>query len=249
MLLVAGCDQLFELGHVQPDAPLFLDAAPGCVGDTTLTTGLVAWYQMESIARDTLVDSSGNGHDGTCSIAIGTCPTPAPGKFCGGLHFDGLKQIVEIPSASDLEASPEFTVAAWLSVDQFPTHSLCPLNKLYGTTGDDAWQLCLEPDLSLGFFTVGSMLYSDSSQALTPNTWFHLAILYDGTNMVIAVNGLALTQLVAGPTMFDSQPVTIGADIDGALTTAPFIGTLDDVRIYNRALTTEEIAQLAAAGS
>lgn len=63
------------------------------------------------------------------------------------------------------------------------------------------------------------------------------------------INGASLTEVAATNILFDSMPLTLGADLDNGVQGSPVRGTLDDVRIYNRALTTSELALLAAMGS
>ena len=77
-------------------------------------------------------------------------------------------------------------------------------------------------------------------------TWFHVAITWDGTTKQLWVGGESVATASVSGLQFDSNPVTFGADIDNGVQDVPMTGILDDVRIYSRALSAEELAALAA---
>ena len=100
-----------------------------------------------------------------------------------------------------------------------------------------------------GFFggcaASGHWVYLDSVKALPANTWVHVAGTYDGTALRIYVNGaLNATKAVTGTTCANAEPLEIGAKnrtTPPATTEAYMDGRIDDVRVYNRALSAAEI--------
>jgi hypothetical protein len=85
--------------------------------------------------------------------------------------------------------------------------------------------------------TVGDMLASGTS--LTANTWTHLAGTYDGTTIRLYVNGVQVTSMAhTGAIATAGNPLTIGGNtVDGNY----FTGVIDEVRVYNKALTAAQI--------
>jgi hypothetical protein len=86
--------------------------------------------------------------------------------------------------------------------------------------------------------------YLDSAKALPAYTWVHIAGTYDGSALRIYVNGvLDATRAVTGTTCANTEPLAVGAKnrtVTGVVE-AYFDGRIDDVRVYNRALSAAEI--------
>ena len=80
------------------------------------------------------------------------------------------------------------------------------------------------------------------------NTWHHVATTYDGARLRVFIDGKAAgSKAITGRTCVSGQPLAVGAKNAPAkgLLEAFFDGRMDDVRIYNRALSATEIGQLA----
>jgi hypothetical protein len=138
-----------------------------------------------------------------------------------------------------LETRTGFTISGWYRVDERMTGVGCPFNKVHdGET--NSWQLCFNTDLSIQFFTVGGneVLVGDPVPLAT---WTHVALTWDGTTKQIYVNGFPGPRAMA-VTEFNGGVIGIGADYDEGDAVAHFYGDIDDLRIYDRALTLDEIA-------
>jgi hypothetical protein len=91
----------------------------------------------------------------------------------------------------------------------------------------------------------------DQGMAVTvpAGRWIHLAGTYDGSRVIVYVDGMEVgRQGVTAKVTAGGGVVSIGADLNSADTTAAdslFVGRLDEISIYNRALTPQEVAQLA----
>jgi len=226
-----------------------LDAGDGRVDASALPIdGLVAWYPMDQAITTTgaVVDASGHDHGGTC--AAGRCPTfDANGRIGGAYMFDGIDDLFHVPSTQELEDTHGFTITAWIKrADSAP--SACVINKSYQAFGDNSWQACIRVDGSLLFYSNDDGTNGDGLNGGTLGTsrWYHLALWWDGSRKATYVDGtrVAVTENVS--ILFDSADIDIGSDIDdpGAKIESPLHGEIDDVRIYNRALSPDEITAL-----
>jgi chitodextrinase len=199
------------------------DAAP---------SGLVAAYSFDAGAGTTVADASGNGNDG----AISGATWHGSGKSDGALSFDG-DDWVTVADAPSLDLSGAMTLEAWVK----PSGS--------GTT----WRTVLAKERASG---VAYALYARQSSSrpaasvrvsstksavgavlLPLDTWSHLSATYDGTRLRMFVNGVESgSAAVSGSIRTSSGPLRIGG-----MSGHRFVGLLDDVRIYNRALTAAEL--------
>jgi concanavalin A-like lectin/glucanase superfamily protein len=90
-----------------------------------------------------------------------------------------------------------------------------------------------------GQANVGGERDARGTTALPTATWSHLAVAYDGTTVRLYVNGVqAATSAAGGPMAGSTQPLKLGGN---AVWGEWFAGLLDDVRVYNRALSATEI--------
>jgi hypothetical protein len=199
------------------------------------TTGLVASYSFNEGSGTTVSDSSGNSNNGTINNASWT----TSGKFGGALVFSG-SSYVTVNDSPSLDLSSGMTLEAWVSPSSTPTTWSTAIMKeqpsfyiytLYA--GSPANQ----PNAYM--MTAGGKAGIPGPSALPLNTWSHLAATYDGATFALYVNGaLVATKSAATNLVQASGPLHIGGnDIWGEY----FRGTIDEVRIYNRALAQAEI--------
>ena len=212
--------------------------------------GLVARYMMDENGGTTLVDSSPPANDGT----IYGSPTWVTGQDGLALSLNGTTQYALVPNDACLNITGPITLAAWVRPGQPTTQDLI---KKAMNGGTDGYELSLSTTTSTWptkvFFRLNQKTSADTyrvnSTTVYPsdgNTWVHVAGTYDGTNMRIYYNGVMEGSPVAGPPggiISNTLQVGIGAQSDA---TRWFKGAMDEVRIYNRALSDAEIAALAA---
>lgn len=207
---------------------------PGLIGHWTFDEGKGA------MARD----ASGRGNHG--KVMGGASWTK--GVFGGALAFDGTDDFVLLPNEGHFDLTGNMTVSAWIRVDAF-TRSW----QSIVTKGDRAWRLhrasntnCLGwacSDLSRG--EVGD-LYGE--RAVNDGRWHHVAGILDGTRSCLFVDGvLDASERTTRAISTNDFPVLIGenAQQKGRL----FRGCIDDVRIYNRALSVDELQALFKEGA
>jgi sialidase-1 len=122
---------------------------------------------------------------------------------------------------------------------------MCVATKLLDYNFHDTWGLCIERSRQVVFTTVASGATDDlvSTAAVGVAAWHHIAIRWDGTTKTISLDGADVGSDTA-PCDFIDQSIFIGADFDSGADAFDFSGGIDDLRIYDRALTKLEISQL-----
>jgi len=201
-----------------------------------LPAGMVASWRGETDGSDVI-----GRHDG--AFFAGSAPASpsitASGKVGGAFQFDGTLHI-RVPDSPALRP-PQFTVEVWV----FP--ALAGLTQAIvargsNTNDDDTWMLALAGSSPL-FISHGGHLLQEGSQ-IPLSQWTHLAISFDGTVKRLYVNGTQVAwRTEAIPLVYDpaAVPVTIGSDWANGRSSLPFVGRIDEVSLYNRALTADEI--------
>ena len=192
----------------------------------------VAAYAFNEASGTTVADASGNGHAGTITGAARTTTT---GKNGGALSFDGVNDSVSVPDANDLDLTTGMTLEAWVN----------PTNTPVGDRADqgEARRPVLRAVLRwLDGAGRRSRPAPGRGEAPGPagtapavNTWTHLAGTYDGTTLKLYKNGaLISSKAVAGNITVSNGALKIGGN---AIWGEWFAGQIDDVRVYNTALT------------
>ncbi|HEX7862769.1 MAG TPA: LamG-like jellyroll fold domain-containing protein [Verrucomicrobiae bacterium] len=198
-------------------------------------TGLVAAYGFKEGAGTTTADSSGNNNNGTLSAAAWT----PSGQAGNALAFSASNQRVNINDAASLDLTSGLTVEAWV----YPTaltgwrtvvmkeHSAGLSYVLYAHDNNP---------VPAGYLRIGSTDRRVAGTAALPlNTWSHLAMTYNGSVLRLFVNGVQVGSLnVTGSISTSTLPLRIGGNQPWG---EYFSGRIDEVRVYNRALTAAEI--------
>jgi len=202
--------------------------------------GLVARYELNG----DLLDSSGNGHDG----AFGGDPNlPAkfvtgPTGFGQGLLFDGTggHQNVECGTWNPSGATGQLTVALWAKWDGASDQWQGLMGKRDGWTAEDTmWHLEVNRDAGTIGFARWEVYPSSGEAKLPVGTWAHVAVTFDGTTARFYLNG---AETGSGAFSFGPKKdagVHFGSDDPNGGNA--FNGALDDVRLYDKALSADEV--------
>ncbi|MGD9996483.1 MAG: LamG domain-containing protein [Ilumatobacteraceae bacterium] len=217
------------------------------------TSGLVLAYQFNSDTGTTARDTGPKAIHGTYvnTTAAAAASTSLAGKGKAAKLVGAQHQYVAVPERNALDVN-KFTLSAWV--------------KYTGVQNDrtyDRWEVLEKADAYWinirtngkvrvgGFFgsctSSSAWKYLDSTTALPRNTWTHVASTYNGSTLTVWINGKkAGSRSVTGTTCNNNNPLAVGAKNYPAkgLLEAFFDGQIDEVRIYNRALSASEIAGL-----
>jgi len=177
--------------------------------------------------------SSGNNNNGTISNATWT----SSGKYGSALSFNGGNALVTIPDSASLDLTSGMTLEAWVKPSVVDGAWRDVIYK-----GDDRY--CLEgmgpgrAAAGLATFSTGSPVAYGTSP-MPGNTWTHIALTYDGGALRLYVNGVQVSSVaVSGSIRTSSNPLQIGGD---SIYGQYFAGIIDEVRVYNVALTAAQI--------
>jgi hypothetical protein len=169
------------------------------------------------------------------------------GKFGNALEFDGVDDYVEVPDSDSLDITDAITVEAWVNPNSLLSQSGARpgiVNKK-SSTYYNAYELWIEDDqLHFRLFYNNDGSYKDLDSTTSPFTigqWTHIVGTYDGTYMRIYADGNEIGNKDVGAITIDSsdENLFIGAKYWGGYEF--FNGSIDDVAIYNRALSADEI--------
>lgn len=206
-----------------------------------ITDGLIGWWKLDDAAGSTAVDSSGSNHDGTL---VGP-PTWVAGKINGALDFD--EDEVVVPHHADFNLV-HFTISTWARPSVLSSSTGRVLVQKWEGSGasTQCWYFALFSDKIRFVFhdSDGTRHDVDRNITLSTDTYYNVAVTYDGSAIRLYVNA---TQVGADYPFSGSFYVYTGADVRIAYSAAAiwmFAGILDDLRIYDRALSGAEISTL-----
>jgi hypothetical protein len=215
---------------------------------------LLGWWRFNEGSGDTATDSSGNGHHGTL---LGNPEWVAgPDGFGGALAFHPDKCIgVDCGVFDPTNGTGQFTVALWAYWDGTGTFQHF-ITKSAGWGADtmmfqvELWGAHTSAQytdrVGISYQGAGSVEFS----IMPKNEWVHLTWTFDGTDLTLYVNGVD----EVGP-----KPFSIGPEVDAQLeigynsnrpelSERTFHGSLDEVRIYDKALTADEVLLVMQGG-
>ncbi len=243
------------------DIPGALDRAPAPNVDmapppdvappVNLMVGIVAHWRLDDAVGSMMVmDSSGSGNHGMHMGGPMSSTITAPVMFPNprSLEFPQGNPGVRVPDSPTLSLTGNFTIAAWVRpttiggtafrgvVEKWETVDAGPQNGYF---------LRLDSIGTMrGTIFAGNTPFTvNGNRKVTPQTWTHVALVREGPRLSLYVDGAIDKEAAPGPvpTGNGTSPLEIGR----AMGTSPFEGLIDDVRIYNRALTPMEMAALA----
>ena len=193
--------------------------------------GMVAFWRGESDASDSVGAHHGTFYNGGAV----TTPSVAPGLVGNALSFDGTVN-VHVPYAADLEPA-QITIEAWV----YPTVENGSVQTIITRPrggSNPSWAL----GLVHGNFYFWNYQGSIGGNYHVPlNQWTHVAATSDGVTKSLYVNGVLDSQDQSGLLKYDQPgPVTLGDN---------FQGKIDELTIYNRTLTLNQVAAITAANS
>jgi hypothetical protein len=190
--------------------------------------GLVGWWRFDEESGTVAGDSSGYGNVGTIYGA-----TWVTGEYGKALSFDG-NDYVSITFTSPINISLGLSGFAWI----YPTTNTGTQEIIFS---DTAYIFFRIQGTKLTLYVAqagGGFIYAQSVAVLPINTWTHVAFTYDGTTFKLYINSVNDGTTSGVPLYTSMTTATVGAQVG---VSEYFMGVIDEVRVYNRALSAAEI--------
>lgn len=213
-----------------------------CVGDN-----LIGWWRLDETGSTIANDSSGRNLDGSLENGFTFSGNGTTGKIGKALSFDGVSDYISLGTDSSLAMEDrDFTFAAWIK----PSETVSGWAGILGADYEGASLGLKNGNLQLTKVGIADATTSGVSPVL--NTWTHVAAVFDShsttNNLKYFVNGQLVSTVSFNNDFFPvtyptstSMTYNIGA---WRRTLGGFKGALDDVRIYNRSLSSAEVLRL-----
>jgi len=200
---------------------------------------LVGWWKLDETSGTIAYDSSGNGNHGT----LNGDPEWVAGQLSGALDFDGNGDFVEIPHSFSLSITDEITITAWTKMRGNASGEMAIVSKGGWAANDLPYELTETPGgvIFWQFYDDGGR---DTCAPGSPpvDEWHHIVGTYDGNIFKCYIDGeLANEWEYVGTMPENTASVMIGRRSRGGCL---FNGIIDEVAIYDRALSEDEIPQV-----
>jgi len=216
---------------------------------SNVSAGLVAHWEFDDGAGTNAVDSSGNGHDGT----LQGDPQWVDGMIgSGALSFDGSDGLVDVGHDESLSMTDDLTITVWVKVSDLSTFYFLVCKQPSGTAGDNYpgnYEFRTESNtgaLQFGHQEAEGEQYTfyTSETSITAEQWYHVAVSVTKGGLVeFYIDGVPAgsAEQLTNFGVLNDEPVRIGGRKDGY---SFFNGILDDVRLYDRALSAVQVQKL-----
>ena len=201
--------------------------------------GCVASWHLDEGTGSIVYDASGNNNDGT----IYGGATWVDGKFGKALSCDGSDDYVEVPDSDSLDITNAITMECWVKLNELasvkgPNHFIRKLPEVYSLRQEQT-----NDRVRFALTLNGTTVQFTSNTVLDIGKFYHVVATYDSELMKIYIDGtFDKDNSATGTIDVSTDPLRIGrGEPAGYLN-----GIIDEVRVYNRALTPEEISDLYA---
>lgn len=221
-----------------------------------LENGLVGHWTFDGkdMPGGQVNDTSGNGNNGS-QVNMASSTAYVPGAIGQALNFDGTNDYLLLPNTAGLNVASAFTLSAWIYSEDPSAGSIQRIVSLSPSEsgGIEKYSMYVQSNqfktvIRLnGADYITSTVYSDSDYLR--RRWRNVVMVYDGSQILMYSDGEGVGQRTQSGTLADAStnPLRIGAF--GPTFGQYFKGKVDDVRIYNRALSLDEIKQLYQLGA
>ncbi len=237
-------------GHFQLVAGIhfllfFLFLVIPCHAD--ITTGLIGYWNFNDNSGTSAADKTTNANTGTLTNG----PTWTLGKRGGAVSFDGTNDYVSVSSSLN---SNYKSVFLWVNPSAWSAQWTCLINNQNLAAPYESFDIRKKsagagaPTLEMTI-VVGGLNFQVDAGSLVTNTWQHVGFTYDGETLISYYNGaqVATDTSPSGTIDNSSSNINIGQNTNYA--GRNFTGLIDDVRIYNRALSSGDVSELYANGN
>lgn len=207
----------------------------------TQNVGLLGYWRLDETSGTNIVDSSGNGYDGTVDTAV----SPTSGVVSGALGFNFAEDEISI-SDNAFDNMPILSTCAWIKPNLPGSGTFMEIINKSPDGNSNGWQFYSHRARGyLAFYNSAGDIFQTVDGVLSDDTWHHVCATWDGRNAsdssVVYLDGnvVATTYSDNPPSGDDSaNDLMIGSAVNGAF---DWDGEIDEVRIYNRVLSASEV--------
>jgi hypothetical protein len=206
---------------------------------TVFNDGMVGYWNLDENGGSTITDNSGFTNTGTSTALTWGSASPPALAFVDTSYgtFNGTSSRIALTVSQLPAANAAQSIAAWVNINALPGSA----SSIVSLTGSSS-------AVKLGLSSTSLRVLRNDGTALvtttapSTGTWHHVAYTWNGTSNTLYVDGVAV---IATATAHDGAAVT-GGFIGATSAVADFFnGSIDEVRIYDRALTAAEVSSLA----
>ena len=219
-------------------------------GNPVAPGGMVGYWKFDETSGTSAADSSGNGNNGTLTNDGGGLPNWTSGKVGNALSFDG-GNLVTWGNVAAMNSLSAITVSAWINTASTSNGGIVTKSDCLGGANGGPFEL-LVGDISAGkasfvVYPAGGSPASfedsgDSTTNVSDGNWHLLIGEYDGSKVSIWVDGVLQNSSTFGAVTVSNT--TYPLNVNGCNDNASGTQVIDDVRVYNRALSASEVWDL-----
>ena len=206
---------------------------------------LVARYKLDEVMNDTVVvDATANGNNGATRNGV----TLTEGISGNAFHFDGVDDFVQFASSPSFDiGGSAVSLSVWTKLDLLPAEAIQGTGPLFDSQGDEYVMYEDRGNKELRFkvtnATAGAARPGIPEADLISGQWIHCVGVYDGVNAVIYLNGVKKGSLALTGNVRTGQVAMLGRSATSG-TTSYFQGAIDNVEVFNKALSQDEITDM-----
>ncbi len=226
-----------------------LPPSPGGGSSTTeiVPSGLIGHWRLDEASGTTAADSSTGNVTGTMAGGMTAAAATRPGAVAAGMIFDGVDDRISMGDIFDFGTTQNFSISAWVKAQPGSAGGMIVAKRAGSNVaswwvGIDGADGTMDANIDDG---PSNAIRSKNTTDMRDGQWHLLTATYDRAgNMRIFVDGvLADSDNITGAStsMSTTNNFTIAANSSGG---TPFNGQVDDVRVYNRVLTADEVTTI-----
>jgi len=213
--------------------------------------GMIGYWKLDESSGAVADDASVFANDGT--VVGAQTWQPDDGRVDGALEFDGSGDRVDV-GRLDCSGSA-MSIVTWFRADDFDVNDCRIVSKATSSATDDHFWM-LSTVQSGSDIRLRARVKTDGSTStliagsgnLSPGDWTHAAVVYDGSDIVLYLNGEEVDRTGKSGTLDEDPAVSVWIGDNPGPDRKLFDGLIDDVRLYDRALCSDEINELYLAG-